>query len=85
MKKVLIFTSNNCPRCPAAKNLAARLAHRGVPVASCDVGTAEGLAEAALHRVLATPAILIIEEGETVIAAWRGVVPDENEVLHGLG
>jgi hypothetical protein len=53
-------------------------------VTSYDVGTAEGLAEAAFHRALATPAILIVEE-EVVIAAWRGVVPDEDEVLHGLG
>jgi glutaredoxin len=83
MKKVLIFTSNTCPRCPAAKDLAARLERRGISVTSYDVGTAEGLAEAAFHRVLAAPAILIIEE-ETVIAAWRGVVPDEDEVLHDL-
>jgi len=53
-------------------------------VTSYDVGTAEGLAEATFLRVLATPTILITEE-ETVIAAWRGIVPDEDEVLHGLG
>jgi hypothetical protein len=49
-----------------------------------DVGTAEGLAEATFHRVLATPTFLIVEE-EVVITAWRGVVPNEDEVLHGLG
>ena len=84
MKKVLIFTSNTCPRCPGAKDLGARLEQRDVLVTAHDVGTAEGLAEAAFYHVLATPAILIIEQ-ETVIAAWRGIVPDEDEVLHGLG
>ena len=84
MKKVLIFTSNTCPRCSTAKELGARLEQGGVLVTSYDVGTAEGLAEAAFYHVLATPAILIIEQ-ETVIAAWRGVVPEEDEVLHGLG
>jgi glutaredoxin len=84
MKKVLIFTSNTCPRCPEAKDLGARLEQRGVLVTAHDVGTAEGLAEAAFYHVLATPAILIIQQ-ETVIAAWRGIVPDEDEVLHGLG
>ena len=83
MKKVMIFTNNTCPRCPGAKDLGARLEQRGISVTSYDVGTAEGLAEATFHRVLATPAVLIIER-ETVIAAWRGVVPHEDEVLHGL-
>jgi glutaredoxin len=83
MKTVTIFTRDSCPRCPGAKDLGARLQRRDVPVTYYDVATAEGLAEATFLRVLATPAILIVEE-ERVIAAWRGVVPDENEVLHGL-
>jgi len=84
MKTVTIFTSDSCPRCPTAKELGARLQRRDVPVTYYDVATAEGLAEATFYHVLATPAILIIEQ-ETVIAAWRGVVPEEDEVLHGLG
>ena len=84
MKKIMMFTSEICPRCPGAKDLGARLEQRGVLVTAHDVGTAEGLAEAAFYHVLATPAILIIQQ-ETVIAAWRGIVPDEDEVLHGLG
>ena len=84
MKKIMMFTSDSCPRCPAARDLGARLEQRGVAVTYCDVATAEGLAEATFLRVLATPTILIIEE-ETVIAEWRGLVPHENEVLHGLG
>ncbi len=85
MKTVQIFTSSACPRCPAAKDLAGRLKEKGVSVRAHDVGTAEGLAEAVFHRVLTTPAILIIEE-DSAIAAWRGGVPeDEDEVLHDLG
>jgi hypothetical protein len=84
MKKIMMFTSEICPRCPGTRDLGARLEQRGVAVTYCDVATAEGLAEATFHRVLATPAILIIED-ETVIAAWRGVVPGEDEVLHDLG
>ena len=83
MKTVLLFTSNTCPRCPGLKDLGARLKHKGVLVTAHDIGAAEGLAEAAFYRVLATPAILVIEE-ETVVAAWRGVVPGEDEVLRGL-
>ncbi len=83
MKKVLIFASSTCPRCPGLKDLEARLEQKSVPVTAHDVSTAEGLAEAAFYRVLATPAILVLE-GETVIAAWRGAVPGEEEVLRGL-
>ena len=84
MKTVLLFTSNTCPRCPAANNLGVRLKERGVLVTAHDVGAAEGLAEAAFYHVLTTPAILVIEE-ETVIAGWRGAVPGEGEVLRVLG
>ncbi len=72
-----------CPRCPAAKDLGVRLSERGVLVTAHDVDTAEGLAEAAFYRVLTTPAVLIIE-GETVLAMWRGDLPAEDEVLHEL-
>ena len=84
MKTVMIFTTSSCPRCPGAKDLGSRLERKGIPVTWYDVGTAEGLAEATFHRVLATPTFLIVEE-EVVITAWRGVVPNEDEVLHGLG
>ena len=84
MKTVTIFTTSSCPRCPGAKDLGARLERKGVPVTWYDVGTAEGLAEATFHHVFATPALLVVEE-EVVIAAWRGVMPNEDEVLHGLG
>ncbi len=83
MKTVTIFTSDSCPRCPGAKDLGARLQRRDVPVTYYDVATAEGLAEATFLRVLATPAILIVEE-EAVVATWRGIVPNVDEVLHDL-
>ena len=85
MKTVKIFISESCPRCPGAKELGARLKRKGVDVYSYDVGTADGLAEAALNRVFATPSILIVDaESETVIQDWRGVAPAEGEVLHAL-
>ena len=86
MKMVKIFTSDTCPKCRQAKKLGACLKGEGIEVRFYDVGTADGLAEAALNRVLATPSILVVDgESETVIRDWRGVLPPEDEVLHALG
>ena len=86
MKMVKIFTSDTCPRCPQAKELGARLKGEGIEVRFYDVGAADGLAEAAFNRVLATPSILVVDgESETVIRDWRGVLPTKDEVLHALG
>jgi glutaredoxin len=86
MKMVKIFTSDTCPKCPQAKELSRKLEDESFAVQLYDVGTADGLAEAALNRVLATPSILVVDaETETVIRDWRGILPPEGEVLHALG
>jgi len=84
MKKVKIFVKEECPRCPAAKELGARLTAAGRPVNYYDVDTAAGLAEASFFGVMATPTIVIVDEDEEVAAVWRSEVPSPAAVTEAL-
>jgi len=79
-RRVKLFTKKNCPRCPAAKELASKLEARGIRVEYYDVESVEGMAEAGMHGVLATPSIVVVE-GDEEVASWRGTVPSEEELL----
>ncbi|RLA81175.1 MAG: hypothetical protein DRG36_02140 [Deltaproteobacteria bacterium] len=83
MGRVKIFTKNRCPRCPAAKEVGKLLEGKGVPVEFYDMETPDGLAEAAFYSIMSTPAILIEDDREKVIAHWMGWVPSLKE-LEGI-
>lgn len=85
MKTVKMFVRNECPKCPAAKELGKRLQNKELCVQYFDLGTVEGLSEAVMNQVMATPSVLIEDESEMVIRSWRGMVPPETEVLNALG
>lgn len=89
MDTVKIFVKNDCPRCPAAKKLydelVARLDSSGVTVEKWNVDETEGLAEAAMHMVLATPTIIVFDGEENKVADWRTVVPSFTEVVQAMG
>ena len=85
MKIVKMFVKNECPKCPAAKELGKRLQNKELCVQCSDLGTAEGLSETVMNQVMATPSILIEDESERVIRNRRGMVPPETEVLNALG
>lgn len=80
MGRVKIFTKKNCPRCPQARAIGEILRGRGVQVEYFDLDTADGLAEAAFYNIQATPAILVEDTEERVIAIWAGNVPQLKEV-----
>ncbi len=83
-KKILVFSKNDCPQCPAAKVLGERLQKKGQVVNQFDVDTADGLAEASFYGVMSTPTIIIIDGDEEQLAVWRGSVPAEDELLEFL-
>ncbi len=85
MKIVKMFVKNECPKCPAAKELGKRLQNKELRVQYFDLGTVEGLSEAVMNQAMATPSILIEDESERIIRSWRGMVPPEAEVLDALG
>ena len=80
MGTVKIFTKRECPKCPAAKDVGARLKKTGIMVVDYDLETTEGLAEAAFHGVMAAPTIIVDDGKDNEVAAWRGTVPSPQEV-----
>lgn len=80
MGSIKIFTKTTCPRCPAAKEIGKRLKKEGFPVFQYDLDTRDGLAEASFYSILSTPSMLIEDEEEREVMAWRGTVPTLEEV-----
>jgi protein-disulfide isomerase len=81
MPTVKIFTKKQCPRCPQAKQLGSELEQDGRSVMYYDVETADGLAEATFFGVQATPTIIVEDDGENILAEFRGQVPSREEML----
>jgi len=77
--KIKIFTQEGCPKCPAAKELGQKLAQEFL-VEWYDVQTIEGLTEASYFQVLSTPTIILTDEDNQELLAWRGEVPQEKEL-----
>jgi len=81
MSTIKIFTKQECPRCPQAKQLGTEIEQDGHSVISYDIETVDGLAEATFHSVQATPTIIVEDADENVIADFRGQVPSREELL----
>jgi hypothetical protein len=56
----------------------------GVRVIDYDLGTTEGLAEAAFYGVMATPTIIVEDGADNELAAWRGAVPTPQDIQKTL-
>lgn len=82
MNTVKIFYKDDCPYCPMAKTLRDSLLEKKVDVHAYNVGTAEGLAEAAFYQVMAIPAIIVEDDKECSLGEWRGSVPKVEDILH---
>jgi len=76
---VKLFTKKDCPRCPAAKEVVAKV-EKKVKVEEYDVNTIEGMAEAAFYTVMATPTILVCDENGKEVAGFRGEAPRLEEL-----
>jgi len=74
---VKLFVKDHCPRCPAAKRVCEGLD----TVEVYDVTSVDGLAEASFYGVLATPTVLVVDEGGREVAGWRGESPDRSALM----
>jgi hypothetical protein len=73
-----VFVKEDCPNCPAAKEVANQFPFSRL----YDMDEAEGLAEAAYHSVLCTPSMVLVDENEMVIQSWRCHVPRPTEIAN---
>lgn len=78
---VKIFWQENCARCPPAKELGEELKNKGFPVEYHDVKSGQGLAQAIYHDVLSTPSVIVLNEFNKEVAAWRNDTPTMDEVI----
>lgn len=76
MQHLKVFVKQDCPQCPAAKDLASRFPHTEI----YDIEQAEGLAEAAFYSVLCTPSIVIVDDQGREVRAWRCAVPSPKDI-----
>jgi len=79
MNKFKLFWKEDCPKCPAAKNVIHQLESDGYFTVEHDLETTEGLAEAAFYGVLATPTIILTDNLDNSVAEWRGRIPTLEE------
>ena len=85
MPKLKVFTKKDCPNCPKAKTLGEEVAkERKMEVEFYDVEQADGLAEAQLYSVLATPTVILCDEtsDEEEMKSWRGEAPGSKDEVY---
>ena len=67
-KLIKLFTQEDCPKCPAAKEVISEAKKEGAKVKEFDIkGDPDAMSEAAFHEVMGTPTIVIVDEDETEI------------------
>ena len=78
--KLKVFTQDNCPNCPPAKEIGKKLEDKGFAVSYHDIRSLEGLSEATFHDVLATPSMVLVDDNDVELHSWRSDVPSFDEV-----
>ena len=72
MPKILLFTTESCPKCPAAKEDADALKSEGYRVFVYDIGTLDGLTESSFLGVVSAPTFIVLNKEEEVMYDNRG-------------
>ena len=87
MGMIKLFIQQKCNKCPQAKEVGNTLKNDGFEVMEYDIQTADGMAEAAFHSIQTTPAIILEDSDENIVADFRGEIPtlqEVKEILSGL-
>ncbi len=77
--KLKIFWKENCPDCPKAKKIGEMIKEK-IEVQYCNVDTIEGLSEACMMNVMSTPSVILVDKDNKEMEAWRGVVPEFDNI-----
>ncbi|RLG15522.1 MAG: hypothetical protein DRN71_01160 [Candidatus Nanohalarchaeota archaeon] len=78
--KVKIFTKDECPNCPQAKDIGEKLETEGHNIEYYNISTIDGLTESSFYRIMSTPSILITEDDNKERNAWRSTLPSITEI-----
>jgi len=77
MLRLKVFWKKDCPNCPKGKAVVTQVEKKGVEADYYDIETVEGLTDATFFTVLSTPSIIIVDENDNEVSAFRG----EKEIL----
>ena len=80
MGVIKLFIQQKCHKCPQAKEVGNTLKNEGFEVMEYDIRTADGMSEAAFHSIQTTPAIILEDSDENIIADFRSEIPTPQEV-----
>lgn len=72
--KIKIFWKKDCPNCPQAKSIG-ELVKDEIKVQYCNIDTVDGLSEACMLNVMSTPTIVLVDNENNELEAWRGMIP----------
>ena len=71
-----VFFKDDCPNCPAAKEVALQFPFSEL----FDIEEPDGLAEASYFSVLSVPSLVLLDDNEVVVQSWFGRVPRPSEI-----
>ncbi len=78
--KIKLFWKDDCPKCPEAKALL-----DGAPnVELYNLNDLDGLSEGAFYGIMATPSIVVCDDGGKEIKAFRGEVPSRSQMAEWI-
>ena len=75
-KKFLLFTTQSCPKCPAAKKL---LEQKEVDYVLVDASSPEGFDEAKKFQISQVPTLVILED-DNLLSKSSGIDEIEKEI-----
>ncbi len=81
---IKFFWQENCTQCGSAKEVCNKLIEKDILVKLFDIGTVDGMTEAAFHEVLSTPTMIIVDDQENELQSWRGISPSYDEIEENL-
>ena len=78
---VKVFSKKECPKCEAAKDFASLTKEKGFAVEMYDIETVDGLSEAAMYSIMATPSVVLTDDLGKMVQKWKGGIPQMEELL----
>ena len=84
MMLIKIFSKEECPNCPPAKELGKKLESEGKKVEIFSLDEADGLSEAMFNDVMSTPSVIVIDDDKKEKMRWSGKAPKLEEIQRFL-
>lgn len=78
--KIKLFWKDECPKCPEAKSLLSDAPN----VEMYNLNDIDGLSEGAFYGIMATPSIIVVDDGGRELKSFRGEVPTRAQMAEWI-